>query len=557
MRVVRFTRLQVCVVVAMSLFALLTGLVLALDAEDVRVTRDATLGSYGRYDGGTDAILDACSTGQRSQVEPTIAVDPRDPNVIVVGAIDLCRSAGTNTLGRWLGYYRSTDGGVTWQNSLLPGYPEDDSPAGLASPMRGFCNRAVDPTQSFDRDGRLFYGFLCSNNLFETPDLALNASVLVATYDDDGSHYVRTVLVGEGTPAPARSVTGLRHDKPNLVVDQTNGPGAGNVYFAWTRFSGLASTNYPPSVVMFSRSTDHGATFSRPTTVVAGERGGLFTDLTVGPDGVVYLVWRTNSASEEEPGDSVWLARSSDFGSSFGKPQLVGTIDVFDSFLFSGNGDYACGVLSPCPSGLTFAPFLSNSAVVADESGVHVVWGARGPNGQSKIFVRNSLDGVTFAGPAQQIDAMPTGHQWLPDIASADGRITVVFFDSREDPAYSPRRPPANTAGGFNSGDVVNVWRAVSGDGGVTWAEERVSTVSFNPNWVTGTTPFAGDYLYVSAVPGRVWTAWSDSRNIVPWVAPIFVPLVPCDLANLPPSTDTCFSLGGLDWNIYARRLNP
>ena len=77
--------------------------------------------------------------------------------------------------------------------------------------------------------------------------------------------------------------------------------------------------------------------------------------------------------------------------------------------------------------------------------------GSRGPNGQSKIFLRNSLDGVTFAGPAQQIDALPTGHQWLPDIASDDGKITVVFFDSREDPAYSPTRPPANTAGGFNS----------------------------------------------------------------------------------------------------------
>jgi hypothetical protein len=426
--------------------------------------------------------------------------------------------------------------------------------------MHGFCNRAADPTQSFDLNGRIFFGFLCSNNVLETPDLPSNASVLVATYDQGGSRYVRTVVVGEGTPAPAQSQAGLIHDKPNLVVDQTNGPGAGNIYFAWTRFSSQTSSkNFPPSVVMFSRSTDHGATFSKPAKVVAGSKAGIFTDLAVGPNGVVYLVWRTASASEEESEDSIWLARSNDFGNSFSDPQLVGTIEVFDSFLFSGSGEYACSVLLPCQSGLTFAPFLSNAAVAADETGVHIVWSARGPNGQSKIFVRNSIDGVTFTGPAQQVDSLPTGHQWLPDIASADGKITVVFFDSRDDPAYSPHLPPGNTVNGLNSGDVVNVWRAVSTDGGISWVEERISTVSFTPNWITGATltPFAGDYLYVSAVPGRVWTAWSDSRDIVPGVASIFVPFVTCDLENLPPSTDTCFSLGGLDWNIYARRLEP
>jgi hypothetical protein len=395
---------------------------------------------------------------------------------------------------------------------------------------------------------------LCSNNRLETPELPFNASIFVATYDNDGVRYVRTIPVGEGTPA----FEGLGHDKPNLVVDQTDGPGAGNVYIAWTRFSGRPPPhNYPPGVVMFSRSTDHGMTFSRPAQVVAGANGGLFTDLAVGPDGVVYLVWRTASASEEEPKDSIWLARSTDFGGSFSRPQLVGTIDAFDSFIFSGSGEYACSILSPCPSGLTFAPFISNAAVVADETGVHVVWGARSPNGQSKILVRNSLDGVGFAGPAQQIDSVPTGHQWLPDIASVDGKITVVFFDSREDLAYSSTRPPGNTAGGLNSGDVVNVWRAVSSNGGVAWLEERVSTVSFTPNWVTATTPFAGDYLYVSAVPGGVWAAWSDARDIVPWIPPLFVPFVPCDLQNLPPSTDACFSQGGLDWNIYARRVGP
>ncbi len=147
----------------------------------------------------------------------------------------------------------------------------------------------------------------------------------------------------------------------------------------------------------------------------------------------------------------------------------------------------------------------------------------------------------------------------MPDVASAEGRITAVFFDSRADPAYSPDLPPGNTADGINSGDGVNVWRAVSTDGGVTWVEERVSTASFNPNWITSADlkPFAGDYLYVSAVPGRVWAAWSDPRDVVPGIAALFFPFITCNLDDAPPSTDVCFSHGGLDWNIYARRLDP
>src|SRR5207247_1366034 len=52
---------------------------------DARVTNDADSGGYRRYDGAVDAVTQACSAGRRQQNEPTVAVDPRDPNVIVAG----------------------------------------------------------------------------------------------------------------------------------------------------------------------------------------------------------------------------------------------------------------------------------------------------------------------------------------------------------------------------------------------------------------------------------------------------------------------------------------
>jgi hypothetical protein len=189
---------------------------------DVRVTDDAA-GRYMRYDGQTDAVTATCGTSRRKQSEPTIAVDPRKTGVVVAGANDHCISATNDANQTWMGIYRSTDGGQSWQPSLVPGYPGDGSPAGLASPTTGVCNTASDPTQAFDDQGRLFYGFTCRNtNTAGLPAAPEDWSVFVASYGDDGASYLRTTLVASGTPTPPNA--GLEEDKPNLAVDRSAGP---------------------------------------------------------------------------------------------------------------------------------------------------------------------------------------------------------------------------------------------------------------------------------------------------------------------------------------------
>ena len=183
---------------------------------DVRVTRDGTPSSYLRYDGSTDATTTACSTGRRSQNEPTVAVDPHNTQVVAAGANDYCAQIVNGDV--WAGYYRSTDGGSSWRNSLVPGYPADSSAAGVASPVHGTCVAAGDPSQAFDRDGRLFYAFICFNR-----SKPVNGGVFVARYTGDGGTYDRTVLVKRGTPS-GQFLTGLFQDKINLTVDQTAGP---------------------------------------------------------------------------------------------------------------------------------------------------------------------------------------------------------------------------------------------------------------------------------------------------------------------------------------------
>jgi hypothetical protein len=392
----------------------------------------------------------------------------------------------------------------------------------------------------------------------------VNGSVYVARYVGDGATYDRTVLIKRGTPS-GLFLSGLFQDKINLTVDQSGSQFSGNVYVAWSQYDGFA----PNNAVLFSRSTDHGLSYSRPVRLTPVELGtASFADLAVGPNGAVYLTYITYPSQGRLTSD-IWLQRSMNGGVSFGPPSHVASITRFDSDQFSGaTGTVDCGD-GPfaCESGFTYSRFFSNSAVAADANGVHVVYAGELPSGQSKVFVRNSPDGVTFSTPAVQLDAVPTGHQWFPDIASAGGTITVVFYDSRNDPAYDPGRPPGNTAAGVNSGDVVHTFIARSANG-VSWIETQVTTHGSNFGWETHGSRrvgFWGDYLYVSAVPGAVNVTWTDSRDLVPGPDPRetgadddhdgFDVLQPCIYVpndinapsySSPLVSDPCLSKGGL-----------
>jgi hypothetical protein len=271
----------------------------------------------------------------------------------------------------------------------------------------------------------------------------------------------------------------------------------------------------------------------------------------------------------------VWLAKSTDGGRSWPAPAHVASIALFDSTEFSGNGATDCGD-GPfaCPTGLTFSRFTSAPAVAADATGVHVTWNGELPSGQSKVFVRTSPDGRTWPSEPVTLDGVAAGHQWTPDIASSDGVIDIVFYDSRADPAYSPSLPPGDTAAGTNSGEVINAFVAKSADGGATWSETQVSSAGSNFGWETHGARrdgFWGDYIYISAITGTVTAAWTDSRDLAPGADPretggaddadgfdVFQPCtyVPNDINaasySSPTIADACLSQGGLDQNIYA-----
>ena len=550
---------------------------------------------YIRHDGGTDPAISTCSDitstgtaggGKRQQNEPAVAIDPNDPSFIVAGSNDYCTVPTFSDA--WEGVYTSSDGGSTWKDSLLPGYPVDTSSAGQASPLYKKDTSSGDPILDWDNSDNLFVGGIAFNRTVLTGGTFLtNANVYVATYRRDASaptgiSYNRTVIVGKGTPSAF--FEGRFNDKPSLKVDTwsaAQSPYAGNLYVSWTLFPGLGQDQ-----VVFSRSTDSGQTFSRPIILSKNVPNAQGSDIAVTPDGTVYVVWR-QFGFFGNGGDAIMFVKSTDGGKTFTNPAPVDpSIEGYDrqDQYVTGGSARDCGSLgSLCVSHFTFHREDTLPQATADSSGaVYVTWeqvtptGDNGdtyqPDGQSQIVLSKSVDAGADWGPAAKVDPQGSGHQWWPNLEydKTIDTLVLVYYDSREDTSYSPNRPPGNFANGTSVCgapigsvvcDVLNTFVATSTDGGAAWSPTKVSSVGHQPEYEMfgdRTVPFHGDYLWVDADAGSIFGVWTDNRDVVPGTDPRETPgdgfdVNQCRIQNADGtwSSDQCPNAGGLDQNIY------
>jgi hypothetical protein len=276
---------------------------------DVKVSDQA----YVRYDGGTDATIAACSTDNRQQNEPTVAVNPTNPSLMTAGANDYCTSPTTGDV--WAGFYYSSNRGATWTDSLVPGYSTDTSAGGQASPASGRVNAAGDPVQSWDNLGHLYYGFIAFNRARPANAVPLRRAVQLAGRPDAAVR-VHT-LVQAGTPSPF--FRGLFQDKIGIEVDRgASSPFAGNVYVCNARHTASAVNNG----VFFYRSTDGGHTFSNPMKISDSVHGSQFCDIAVTRNGTVFVAWRQFGFKKQQDNAVAW-AKSTDGGDSLTKPAVA------------------------------------------------------------------------------------------------------------------------------------------------------------------------------------------------------------------------------------------
>ena len=87
----------------------------------------------------------------------------------------------------WIGMSASYDGGLTWVGGLVPGSPEDDSPASLASPAHGLLG-ASDPVVVSAPCGKFFLAWMAFTRGGES---RLLVSRFTDLNDSDQRHTIR------------------------------------------------------------------------------------------------------------------------------------------------------------------------------------------------------------------------------------------------------------------------------------------------------------------------------------------------------------------------------
>src|SRR3954465_10334762 len=407
------------------------------------------------------------------QNEPSVAISTRNPRHILAGANDY-RTVdlqvgdvlpGSEVTGdAWLGVFKSFDGGQTWSSTLLPGYPQDTTAVGSASPLKGF-KTAADPTVRPGTNGTFYYSGIAFNRgtnvgvVFVARYIDLNNKENGnATQGKDAIAYLGPATIDRGT-------AGQFLDKPTIAVDVPRGSAtctfqvpqngtsvpqtipAGNIYLAYTVLVGN-DINIRTKLYV-ARSTDCGVTWGQPSKLSEGLPVNQGSVVAIDPTtGYVYVAWR-GFATNNTP-NTINIARSTDGGATYTKAQTIASLPSYSS---------------PNPAAATFfdqgttaTSFRTNAfpTMTVDASGrVYVAWSQRGvgPGGDARIVVTSSSDFLTWT-PAQAADnaalsddfggTFTRGHQFMPTLTFSDGRLMLLYYDERFDHTiglFTPTHP--------------------------------------------------------------------------------------------------------------------
>jgi len=380
------------------------------------------------------------------QNEPSIAVSTRNPMHLLAACndyrtvdmpysegplpgIDLKASASGDA---WLGIFKSYNGGQSWKSTLLPGYPQDESPEGIVSPLHGYST-ACDPTVRAGSSGLFFTSGIVFNRIEHG-----GSGIFVARYIDnntqaigdmDSIKYIDTTypLIDEGT-------SGQFADKPWIAIDAPydssdtvpiESPGAPtqyiprfNVYIVYSIFLG-SETSGAGSQIMFARSTDCGNTWEKPIKLSESVHICQGTNIAVSPkDGTIYIVWRQYAREDQGVPHAIVMCSSDNSGSKFTKATVFYEIDPFDQFTY---GDRFRTSAFP--------------ALAVDPNGiVYGAWSQRGvgPNGEARIVIKTYKDRKNYSEPEPVDNHSGGGHQIMPSLTCAGGKLMMTWYDTRK-----------------------------------------------------------------------------------------------------------------------------
>ncbi|HEX8811850.1 MAG TPA: sialidase family protein, partial [Terracidiphilus sp.] len=263
-------------------------------------------------------------------------------------------------------------------------------------------------------------------------------------------------------------------DKPYILADNTNSKYAGYLYVGWTEF------RIDETVILFSRSTDGGQSWSAPIDIsthhgLPRDDNGAVEGFTgaVAADGTLYVVWAD--------GNSIAFTSSRDGGRTFAKSHSV--IQTAPLYFEVAGLERANGfpevAIDPrhLRKGLLYVTW---SDYRDGDIGVYCATSDNGGRSWSKVVRVNS--NPAHAGTDQFF-------QWLA-VDPVTGAANIIFYDRRLDSA--------------NHKTMVTLARST--DGGRTFANYAWASDAFIPS----RDDFLGDYIGVAALNNKVYGVWAE-----------------------------------------------
>ncbi|MGH1366256.1 MAG: hypothetical protein ACRBF0_22035 [Calditrichia bacterium] len=400
----------------------------------------------------TQHIVQVSPNGAQRPVEPTIAINPTNPDNIVGASIRYGVEGETRVVNM---RYHSEDAGKTWR---------------VATEANPFTRAQGDDAIVFNAEGVAYHSFICFRGLRTTKTKANGIYVTRSEANSNvwGDHLL--VVDHLNTLRPYE-------DKPYLCTDNSEySPHRNYVYIAWTRFDEYHSKlKTDSSQIYFSRSTNNGDQFDVPFRI--SDTGGDCDDgdntvegavPAAGPDGEVYISWSGPKG--------LVFDKSLDGGKTFGKDRVI-------SDLPGGWSQDIDGILR-CNG---FPVTKTDISGGKHHGSVYINWTDE-RNGDVDVFLMYSRDkGETWSKQIRvNADKKGNGKQqfftWMA-VDPVDGSINIIYNDRAK---YS----------GTKTGLTIS--RSI--DGGESFKHYPVKIDAFECNKEV----FFGDYNNIDAYNGRV-----------------------------------------------------
>jgi hypothetical protein len=396
------------------------------------------------------------------EAEEHIAVDPNNFNNLIAMISDFSQNGGFN-LSK---FAFSSNNGASWSENFVPTSGGDPATAD------GHVWQAnSDPVVAIDKLGNVYLA-----NLYLQVDSSFNVTndgyyVCAATiasgpkFTTSGCHAVRTSL----------KPSTVLEDKEWIAVDNSTSRFSGTVYASWTHFTATSD------MIFFSRSTDHGKTWSKaiqisPTSQNGGVQG---SQVAVGPGGEVYVAYEVFLASGQ---GQHFIAKSTNGGVSFGG--AVAMSPTFNNLSFSAAyRDNSFPALAVGP--------VSGSGFIYD-----VYTDQPGTNSVTEFLHSTTSGGLAFTKPVRANDSTK-GQRLMPAVAAdKNGVVHISWFDTRNS--------------GSNT-DLLDIFATYTKNKGSSFAPNAKVTAKQINNGGSG---FLGDYSGIAAGPnGKTSMAhpvWTD-----------------------------------------------